>query len=72
MLRYLTAYVCTTTVFFVLDMVWINVVAHDIYSAGLGPILAAHTNIAAAIEASADAAGIPVSQIDWFVPHQAN
>lgn len=30
------------------------------------------TNIAAAIEASADAAGIPVNAIDWFVPHQAN
>jgi len=30
------------------------------------------TNIAAAITASADAANIPVSEIDWFVPHQAN
>ncbi|HVW72533.1 MAG TPA: beta-ketoacyl-ACP synthase III [Rhizomicrobium sp.] len=30
------------------------------------------TNIAAAISASADAAGIPVAEIDWFVPHQAN
>ena len=30
------------------------------------------TNIAEAIQASADAADIPVSQIDWFVPHQAN
>ena len=30
------------------------------------------TNIAAAITASADAAGIPISAIDWFVPHQAN
>ena len=30
------------------------------------------TNIAAAIEASAGAAGIPVGEIDWFVPHQAN
>jgi 3-oxoacyl-[acyl-carrier-protein] synthase-3 len=30
------------------------------------------TNIAAAITASADAAGIAVSDIDWFVPHQAN
>jgi 3-oxoacyl-[acyl-carrier-protein] synthase-3 len=30
------------------------------------------TNIAAAIQASAEAAGIPVSEIDWFVPHQAN
>jgi 3-oxoacyl-[acyl-carrier-protein] synthase-3 len=30
------------------------------------------TNIAAAIEASAGAAGIPVSEVDWFVPHQAN
>ena len=30
------------------------------------------TNISAAITASADAAGIPVSDIDWFVPHQAN
>jgi 3-oxoacyl-[acyl-carrier-protein] synthase-3 len=30
------------------------------------------TNIAQAVTASADAAGIPVSQIDWFVPHQAN
>ena len=29
-------------------------------------------NISAAIIASADAAGIPVSEIDWFVPHQAN
>jgi 3-oxoacyl-[acyl-carrier-protein] synthase III len=30
------------------------------------------TNIAAAIEASADAAGVPVADVDWFVPHQAN
>jgi 3-oxoacyl-[acyl-carrier-protein] synthase-3 len=30
------------------------------------------TNISAAITASADAAGIPVTAIDWFVPHQAN
>jgi 3-oxoacyl-[acyl-carrier-protein] synthase-3 len=30
------------------------------------------TNIAAAIEASASAAGIAVSEVDWFVPHQAN
>jgi len=30
------------------------------------------TNIAAAIQASADASHIPVDQIDWFVPHQAN
>lgn len=30
------------------------------------------TNIAAAIEASAEAANIPVTEIDWFVPHQAN
>jgi len=30
------------------------------------------TNIAAAIEASAAAAGIAVSEVDWFVPHQAN
>ena len=30
------------------------------------------TNISAAIIASADAAGIPVTAIDWFVPHQAN
>jgi 3-oxoacyl-[acyl-carrier-protein] synthase III len=30
------------------------------------------TNIAAAIEASAHAAGLSVHDIDWFVPHQAN
>jgi 3-oxoacyl-[acyl-carrier-protein] synthase III len=30
------------------------------------------TNIAAAIEASAQAAGLSVHDIDWFVPHQAN
>jgi 3-oxoacyl-[acyl-carrier-protein] synthase-3 len=30
------------------------------------------TNIAAAITASAEASNIPVDQIDWFVPHQAN
>ncbi|MGC8536031.1 MAG: beta-ketoacyl-ACP synthase III [Rhizomicrobium sp.] len=30
------------------------------------------TNISAAIQASADAAGVTVSDIDWFVPHQAN
>ena len=29
-------------------------------------------NIVAAIEASAEAAGVPVADIDWFVPHQAN
>jgi 3-oxoacyl-[acyl-carrier-protein] synthase III len=30
------------------------------------------TNISAAITASADSAGIPITAIDWFVPHQAN
>ncbi len=30
------------------------------------------TNISAAIEASAAAAGISISDVDWFVPHQAN
>jgi 3-oxoacyl-[acyl-carrier-protein] synthase III len=30
------------------------------------------TNIAAAIEASAQAAGVEIGEIDWFVPHQAN
>ncbi len=30
------------------------------------------TNIAEAISASADAAGVAVADIDWFVPHQAN
>jgi len=30
------------------------------------------TYIAAAIEASAEAAGVAVSEVDWFVPHQAN
>jgi 3-oxoacyl-[acyl-carrier-protein] synthase-3 len=30
------------------------------------------TNIAAAIMASAEASHIPVTEIDWFVPHQAN
>jgi 3-oxoacyl-[acyl-carrier-protein] synthase-3 len=30
------------------------------------------TNIAAAITASAEAANLPLDQIDWFVPHQAN
>jgi 3-oxoacyl-[acyl-carrier-protein] synthase-3 len=30
------------------------------------------TNISASIVASADAAGLEVSDIDWFVPHQAN
>ena len=30
------------------------------------------TNIAAAIQASLDAAGLTVADIDWFVPHQAN
>jgi 3-oxoacyl-[acyl-carrier-protein] synthase III len=30
------------------------------------------TNIAAAIVASAEASHVPLSQIDWFVPHQAN
>jgi 3-oxoacyl-[acyl-carrier-protein] synthase-3 len=30
------------------------------------------TNIAAAIVASAEASGIPLAEIDWFVPHQAN
>jgi len=30
------------------------------------------TNIAAAIEASTQAAGIAISDVDWFVPHQAN
>src|ERR1700733_817933 len=30
------------------------------------------TNIAAAIEASASASNVPLSDIDWFVPHQAN
>ncbi len=30
------------------------------------------TNLSAAIQASADASNIPLSEIDWFVPHQAN
>jgi 3-oxoacyl-[acyl-carrier-protein] synthase-3 len=30
------------------------------------------TNLAAAIVASAEASHIPLDQIDWFVPHQAN
>jgi 3-oxoacyl-[acyl-carrier-protein] synthase-3 len=30
------------------------------------------TNIAAAISASVEAARIPISAVDWFVPHQAN
>jgi 3-oxoacyl-[acyl-carrier-protein] synthase-3 len=30
------------------------------------------TNISAAIEASVDAAGLTIADIDWFVPHQAN
>ena len=30
------------------------------------------TNIAAAITASAEAAGVAIADIDWFVPHQAN
>ena len=30
------------------------------------------TNIAAAIQASAGEAGLAISEIDWFVPHQAN
>ena len=30
------------------------------------------TNISSAITASAEAAGLPISAIDWFVPHQAN
>lgn len=30
------------------------------------------TNISAAIHASVDAAGVKVSEVDWFVPHQAN
>jgi 3-oxoacyl-[acyl-carrier-protein] synthase-3 len=30
------------------------------------------TNIAAAITASAEASNVPLAQIDWFVPHQAN
>lgn len=30
------------------------------------------TNIAAAIVASADASGVALADIDWFVPHQAN
>ena len=30
------------------------------------------TNIASAIEAAVDAAGLKVSDVDWFVPHQAN
>jgi 3-oxoacyl-[acyl-carrier-protein] synthase III len=29
-------------------------------------------NICSAVHASADEAGVPVSQIDWFIPHQAN
>jgi 3-oxoacyl-[acyl-carrier-protein] synthase-3 len=30
------------------------------------------TNIAAAISAAVDAAGLTIADIDWFVPHQAN
>jgi 3-oxoacyl-[acyl-carrier-protein] synthase-3 len=39
-----------------------------------GPEVFKHavTNISAAITASAKEAGVAVSDIDWFVPHQAN
>ncbi len=29
-------------------------------------------NISEAVEAAAEAAGVPVSDVDWFIPHQAN
>ncbi|QUD88971.1 beta-ketoacyl-ACP synthase III [Phenylobacterium montanum] len=29
-------------------------------------------NISEAVEAAAEAAGVPVSSVDWFIPHQAN
>ena len=29
-------------------------------------------NISEAVEAAAEAAGVPVSAVDWFIPHQAN
>ena len=29
-------------------------------------------NIAEAVEAAAAAAGVPVAEVDWFIPHQAN
>ena len=29
-------------------------------------------NISEAVEAAAEAAGVPVSEVDWFIPHQAN
>jgi 3-oxoacyl-[acyl-carrier-protein] synthase-3 len=30
------------------------------------------TNISAAVHAAADEAGVKISEVDWFVPHQAN
>ena len=29
-------------------------------------------NISEAVEAAAEVAGVPVSEVDWFIPHQAN
>ena len=29
-------------------------------------------NISEAVEAAAEAAGVPIAEVDWFIPHQAN
>ncbi|TAK98124.1 MAG: DUF2177 family protein [Rhodospirillaceae bacterium] len=49
MLRYLTAYVCTTTIHFTVDMIWIGYLARDIYRAGMGPIMRDPINIPVAV-----------------------
>lgn len=49
MLRYLTAYVCTTFIHFPIDLLWIGYLGRDIYRRGMGPILVDQVNIPAAL-----------------------
>lgn len=49
MLRYLTAYVCTTFIHFPIDVVWVAYLGRDVYRRGMGAILVDQVNIPAAL-----------------------
>jgi len=49
MIRYVGAYLLTAVVFFVIDLLWLGVVARGLYQQYLGPLLADEVDWAAAV-----------------------